>query len=162
MPAMHTTAYNIRRALESNAPALTAIAFNSKRLWGYADAQMETWRADLRIDAAMIAEHTAYLLEHEGVIAGFYLLVRSDACWSLDHLWVLPEMGRRGYGSALLAHASATARDAGASAIHIDADPNAEAFYLHCGAQRVGVVAAPITGDPGRMRLQLILPLPAA
>jgi hypothetical protein len=36
--------------------------------------------------------------------------------------------------------------------VTIDADPFAEAFYLHCGAERCGEVAAPIPGLPDRTR----------
>ena len=41
--------------------------------------------------------------------------------------------------------------------IVIDADPNAENFYVHCGATVTGVVPAPIEGQPGRTRPQLRL-----
>ena len=64
---------------------------------------------------------------------------------------------RRGIGRALLAHAAGTARAGGDSAILIDADPNAEAFYLACGAARGGSVAAPIASEPERVRHQLSL-----
>ena len=64
---------------------------------------------------------------------------------------------RHGIGRALLAHAVNTARFAGASSIIIDADPNAEPFYVACGAVRRGIVAAPVVGDPARVRPQLSL-----
>jgi hypothetical protein len=63
----------------------------------------------------------------------------------------------RGIRRALLAHAVNTACLAGASSIVIDADPNAEPFYVACGAVRQGIVAAPIAGDPARVRPQLSL-----
>lgn len=47
--------------------------------------------------------------------------------------------------SALAMHAKA----------HVDADPNAESFYLESGAVRRGVVPAPIPGEPERVRPQL-------
>ena len=37
----------------------------------------------------------------------------------------------------------------------IDADPNAELFYLAYGAIRTGTIAAPIEGVPDRVRSQL-------
>lgn len=58
----------------------------------------------------------------------------------------------RGVGRMLLAHLEAAAAASGATTIEIDADPNAEAFYLHLGAQRVGKVAAPTARDPQRVR----------
>ena len=79
--------------------------------------------------------------------------------WELTHLWVVPSMMRQGIGRALLAHAMLSAREGGASTIAIDADPNAEPFYLACRARREGVVAAPIIGNPARVRPQLSLPV---
>ena len=63
----------------------------------------------------------------------------------------------RGVGRALLSHAARLAAEAGASALAIDADPNAEQFYLAFGAERVGSLAAQIEGAPGRERPQLLL-----
>jgi len=62
---------------------------------------------------------------------------------------------RRGVGRALVSHALQTASRGGASEVTVDADPNAEAFYLDCGAVRCGEVAAPIAGQPTRVRPQL-------
>jgi hypothetical protein len=45
----------------------------------------------------------------------------------------------------------------GASGLLIDADPNAELFYIACGATRFGEIPAPITGQPDRVRPQLEL-----
>ena len=58
----------------------------------------------------------------------------------------------------LFEHARAVAAEAGASALEIDADPNAEAFYLKMGAVRVGEVRSEIDGQP-RVRPLLHLPL---
>jgi predicted N-acetyltransferase YhbS len=88
-------------------------------------------------------------------IAGFYSLVPSNHSWKLNHLWVLPQFMDRGIGRALVAHALETAVRGGASCVTVDADPNAESFYLACGADRCGEVPAPIPGQPGRVRPQL-------
>ena len=149
----------IRRAVEQEAAELSELAFDAKRLWAYADAQMERWRPDLSVTAAMLAAHQAFVMEHEGRIAGFYLLTQAVIACSLEHLWVRPEFNRRGIGGLLLAHAQALAAGNGIVEIHIDSDPNAEAFYLRAGAQRVDIIAAPIGGDPQRIRPQLVLRL---
>ena len=64
----------------------------------------------------------------------------------MRNLWVAPEHMRQGFGRALLFHALQTAALGGASFIHIDADPNAESFYVACGATRIGEVPAAIEG----------------
>jgi hypothetical protein len=48
------------------------------------------------------------------------------------------------------------AKNQGARTMLIDADPNAEPFYLSRGAVRVGEIAAPIEGNNQRIRPQMI------
>jgi hypothetical protein len=50
---------------------------------------------------------------------------------------------------------------AGLDQLQIDADPNAEPFYVACGARRVGERPAPIAAQPLRVRPQLVLAIPA-
>ena len=148
---------SIRRADERDAPALSALAVASKQHWGYAPRDIERWRADLRISADEIKSRPTFVAEADGAIAGFYSLVPSPGPWVLEHFWVAPQFNRKGIGRALLSHASAIARHAGASMLAIDADPNAEPFYLACGAVRRGALPAPTADDPGRVRPQLEL-----
>src|SRR5712671_816151 len=88
-------------------------------------------------------------------VAGFYSLSPLGRSWELDNLWVLPRFIRLGVGRALLSHALQTAACGGAAEVTVDADPNAEPFYLECGAVRRGVVPAPLPGQPQRARPQL-------
>ena len=64
-----------------------------------------------------------------------------------------------GAGPALAGACRRVARLAGAREIAIEADPQAEPFYLAQGAVRVGARAAPIPGEPGRALPLLHLPL---
>jgi len=139
------------RALESEAPELSALALAAKQYWPYSQQDIERWRPHLAVTAEEIAANPTFVAELDDAVAGFYLLVPDAKVWALEHLWVSPAFARRGIGRAL------TARRAGASSIAIDADPNAEPFYRACGAVREGVVAAPIEGDPARVRPQLSL-----
>jgi len=136
-------AVRIRRARAFEAAALSSLAREAKQHWGYGSEDMERW-------------HEQLVVNPDDVV-GFYLLVPKSTCWELDHLWVAPRVQRRGIGRALLAHAVDTAHRGGATSIIVDADPNAEPFYIACGAIRQGVVAAPIPTDPGRIRPQLLL-----
>ncbi len=52
-------------------------------------------------------------------------------------------------------HALETANRSGAPEVTVDADPNAESFYIECGAVRRGEQPAPIAGQPERVRPQL-------
>ena len=147
----------IYRALETEADELSSLAIVAKRYWGYSDDQINVWRPSLDISAKTISAQPTFVGNLDGQTVGFYSLVSLHPAWELDHLWVLPSFIKRGFGRALLAHAIQTAANAGASAINIDADPYAEAFYLACGAKRIGMVAAPIAEQPNRARPQLVL-----
>lgn len=152
----------IRPALPSEADALTALTLAAKAAWGYDAAQMRAWRESLTVTARQLEEQPACVAEQDGALLGFYTLRLSEGSCELDNLRVAPDRMRRGIGTALLAHAMGTARQLGVDAIHIDADPHAERFYLRCGAVRCGENPAPIAGEPKRFRPQLLLSADAA
>ncbi len=148
---------HIRRARESEAADLSALAMASKAYWPYSAEQIEAWRSDLTISSEMIASSHAYVAEVEANIAGFFLLVPASPHWALEHFWVSPASMGRGIGRALISNAIKLTADAGVAALVIDADPYAEQFYLAIGAHRVGTISAPIEGVPDRVRPQLVL-----
>ena len=79
-----------------------------------------------------------YLVETDRRAQGFYYLKDSDGvCW-LEDLFVEPDAMGKGYGKRLFEHAQQMARAAGYSEIQWESDPNAEAFYLKMGAERIG------------------------
>jgi ribosomal protein S18 acetylase RimI-like enzyme len=146
---------NIRPAQEHEAEALSALALKAKAYWGYSADTLELWTQDLSVSSDIITSKSTFVAAVGDEIAGFYSLVPSNPSWKLNHLWVLPQFMDRGIGRALLAHALETAARGGASCVTVDADPNAESFYLACGADRRGEVPAPIPGQPKRVRPQL-------
>ncbi|MFN8822688.1 MAG: GNAT family N-acetyltransferase [Betaproteobacteria bacterium] len=148
-----------RAARQDEADALTEIVMSAKASWGYAPDQLEAWRPSLAVTRSQIQRQPVFVAEVARRTVGFYSLrVTADGC-ELDNCWIVPGQMRRGYGRALLAHAVDSARARGAAAIRIDADPNAEPFYLACGAITVGRLPAPIPGLPSRCRPQMRLPL---
>jgi ribosomal protein S18 acetylase RimI-like enzyme len=146
---------NIRPAVEAEAQLLSGLAMRAKAHWGYADEALDNWRHELAVSAADIREKPTFVAMVEGAVAGFYSLRPARSSWELDNLWVVPELMRHGIGRALLDHALETAARGGATEVAVDADPNAEAFYLACGAVRRGEVPAPIRGQRERVRPQL-------
>lgn len=145
----------IREAATSEAGTLSALALQAKAHWGYSGETLESWKDQLEISPSDVASKPTYVGAISGNIIGFYSLVPSERAWELDNLWVAPQLMRRGVGRALLAHALELAFRGGASSVIVDADPNAESFYLSCGATRYGEVPAPIPGQPNRVRPQL-------
>jgi ribosomal protein S18 acetylase RimI-like enzyme len=145
-----------RTAQPDEAEYLTGLVMQAKAHWGYSAEQLEAWRPSLTVTAEQLGSQPAFVLETERVV-GFYSLRVAGGTCELDNLWVAPSQVGRGHGRELLAHALNIAREMGLGEIVIDADPNAESFYVHCGATVTGAVPAPIEGQPGRMRPQLRL-----
>jgi GrpB-like predicted nucleotidyltransferase (UPF0157 family)/GNAT superfamily N-acetyltransferase len=148
---------HIRRAVADDAEPLSALVLRAKAHWGYSKTQLQAWRSDLEVSAEFVSAHPTFVGELNGLMIGFYSLTPAAAAWDLDNLWVLPSFMNKGFGRALLMHATHTAAAAGATSILIESDPNAEAFYLACGAKRIGAVAAPIPGELSRVRPRLTL-----
>jgi GNAT superfamily N-acetyltransferase len=146
---------NIRPAVETEAELLSALVMRAKAHWGYSAEALEGWRSELTLSPQDIRAKPAFVAMMDAEVAGFYSLSPSQAAWELDNLWVSPQFMHRGVGRGLLSHALETAAGGGALEVTVDADPNAEAFYLECGAVRRGEVSAPIPGQPKRVRPQL-------
>ena len=147
----------IRSAHPSQAAELSQLAWAAKSHWGYVPEDLENWRPSLTVAAESMLDRPTYIADHQGAVVGFYQLAPLGAGIELDHFWVHPDHQRRGIGRQLLQHAAQHARALGHRSLHIDADPNAEGFYLACGAVRIGVLAAPSCIDPQRVRPQLRL-----
>jgi len=146
----------IRKARASEAEVLSALALQAKAHWGYSLETLESWKDQLRISSADVASRPTYVGAINADIVGFYSLTPSGPVWELDNLWVAPAFIHRGVGRKLITHALELAFRGGASSVTVDADPNAEPFYLSCGATRRGEVPAPIPGQPNRVRPQLV------
>jgi GNAT superfamily N-acetyltransferase len=59
---------------------------------------------------------------------------------------VLPDAMGRGVGRSLFLHALERARELGCRELEIESDPNAEGFYQHMGARRVGLSITKLDG----------------
>jgi ribosomal protein S18 acetylase RimI-like enzyme len=145
----------LRPATSDEAAVLSALAMQAKAHWGYPAEALERWRTELAVSPTAVRERPTVVAEVGSKVVGFYSLRPSGESWELFDLWVLPGFMRQGVGRALLSHALAIAARAGVTKVTVDADPNAESFYLQNGAIRFGEVPAPIPGQPGRVRPQL-------
>jgi GNAT superfamily N-acetyltransferase len=147
----------IRSANPIEAEYLSRIAFAAKAHWGYAEEQLAFWRNDLAFTPASIELWPTLVAEVNNNPAGVVQINPTTEPWDLEALWVHPTAMGQGIGKALLNAALQAARAGGQLSLTIDSDPNAEAFYVACGARRVGQTAAPIHGQPARFRPQLTL-----
>jgi GNAT superfamily N-acetyltransferase len=152
----------IVRANPEDAVVLTNIAFAAKRHWGYPESWMENWRSLLTILPEFIIGHETHAAIVDGRIVGFYALGRRVSKMDLLHLWVLPDAMGQGIGRSLLQHALESARQSGCRELEIESDPNAEGFYLHMGAKRVGTSTKELDGQCRQLPILIyeIRPLP--
>jgi predicted N-acetyltransferase YhbS len=149
----------IRPAKSDEAAMLSEIAMEAKRYWDYPPEVMESWHSTLTLEAMHIDLSPPFVAEENGEVVGFYQLIADGDKMELEHMWVKPQFMKKGIGKQLIAHAITSAKARGAKKMSIDADPNATAFYLTCGAYRVGEVRAPIPGQPQRVRQLLEIDL---
>lgn len=143
----------IVRANAGDAPVLSMIAWAAKAHWGYPARWLETWRQQLTITPEFIATNETFAAVQGGKTIAFYALLQTTEAMRLEHLWVLPERMGQGIGRALFAHAAERAAAGGAVSLTIEADPNAEPFYLHLEAARVGLLPTEIDGHPRTLPL---------
>lgn len=145
----------LRPARPAEAAALSALALRSKGHWGYDAEFLAACRAELTLDPAELATHRTLVAESGGRLAGFGTLEGAPPYGELGMLFVDPDLLGRGIGSMLLAALVDRARKEGFTRLSVDADPNAEAFYLASGAVRAGTVGS--ASIPGRVLPRLTL-----
>src|SRR5262245_36701034 len=130
----------IRRALSDESETLSMIAHTAKRHWGYPESWIEQWREQLTITPDFIRNNRVFAALSEGNVIGCCALVESIDKLELEHMWTLPEFIGKGVGRALFEHAVRSARSLSFKEFEITSDPNAEGFYKHMGAKRIGEV----------------------
>ncbi|WP_433380096.1 GNAT family N-acetyltransferase [Streptosporangium sp. CA-115845] len=139
----------IRAARVVEADLLSELAVRSKAHWGYDEAFMAVCRDELAISASEVEKLRTTVAEHNGRVLGFATLEGNPPEGALGMLFVEPDAIGQGIGRRLFEHAVAAAADLGFARLTIDADPNAEPFYLAMGATRIG--ATPSGSIPGRL-----------
>lgn len=137
----------IGRASPGDADALTRIAFAAKRHWGYPERWISYWGESLTITPEFVRDNEVYAAVSGGEPFGFYAITGTGRELELEHLWVLPAWIGSGAGRLLFEHAMDKAASQGAKSVKIEADPNAEGFYLRMGARRVGENVYEIEGQ---------------
>jgi GNAT superfamily N-acetyltransferase len=151
------TDIQLRPARPPEASAISDLAMRSKAHWGYDDDFLNACRTELTIAPDRCDGVRLIVAESEGVIIGFYRLSGEAPEGTLEALFVDEPMIGSGLGRRLFADAVDRARRLGLVTLLIDADPGAEPFYQHMGAERIG--ESPSGSIPDRVlpRLRLAL-----
>mgnify|MGYP001815616311 FL=1 len=139
-----------RQARPDEAEAITALVLRSKRHWGYSDAFIEVMTPVMTITRADLEHPRARVevLQVEGRLLGVLRLWRRTELAFLEDLWLDPPTMGQGLGRRMFERAAEIARGWGKGVMEWESDPFAEPFYLHLGAQRVGM--SPSEAIPGR------------
>jgi GNAT superfamily N-acetyltransferase len=148
---------DLRAARAAELEALSALCLRSKAVWGYDQKFMNACRAELTLTPGDVATSRIQVAQRGGAVVGLAQVRWAGEVAHLEKLFVEPHLLRGGVGRALFAWAIDTARDLGARALVIEADPGAADFYRRMGARDDGV--APSASIPGRMLPRLALTL---
>ncbi|MFJ6215601.1 GNAT family N-acetyltransferase [Streptomyces sp. NPDC092296] len=139
----------VRAARPEEAGPLSELALRSKGHWGYDAAFLAACRAELTLTADQLAARRTRVAEDGGRVLGFTTLEGDPPDGKLGMCFVALEAIGRGVGRLLFDRMAAEARTLGFRRLTIDADPNAEPFYLAMGAVRIG--STPSGSIPGRV-----------
>jgi GNAT superfamily N-acetyltransferase len=131
-------AITLRRAVPDEAESITALTGRSKSYWGYSPDVIERMRTILTIEPAAIRDGHVTVAEQAGSLVGFYQLGGTPPDGELMDLFVTPELIGTGLGRLLWESAVRESRAVGFHTVVLEADPNAEPFYLRMGAERIG------------------------
>lgn len=135
-------------------PALSALCFRSKAIWGYDNDFMEACRSELSIEPRELQSTSIAVAEDNGKIVGVAQIKVVGGQADLVKLFVEPAALRGGVGKALFAWAIDTAVSMGADDLVIEADPDAAPFYRRMGAEDRGF--APSGSIRGRLLPKLV------
>jgi N-acetylglutamate synthase-like GNAT family acetyltransferase len=139
----------LRQATPDDAAALTELAHAAKRHWGYPERWIELWKDDLTITPEFVANSEVFVALLGAEIVGCCALVLgSNSTAELEHMWIKPAQIGTGVGRILFEHAKGLATKLNVRRLEISSDPNAEGFYRHMGATRIGEVRSEIEGQP--------------
>ena len=124
----------IPRAVPEEAPLVNELTGRTALYWGDEPEFLDWEPESITVYPEVIATWPVYVLEEAGRVLGYYSLTGQPPTMVLDKLFVEPDRIGTGCGKRLWRHAVATARAMGATAITLDADPNAAPFYRAMGA----------------------------
>ncbi|QYJ04110.1 GNAT family N-acetyltransferase [Nocardioides panacisoli] len=157
---MSPSGVRLRHARAVEAAELSRLALRSKAHWGYDEDFLEACRDELTYTADQCTSGGLVVAETNGRVRGFRLVEGDPPVGELVALFVSPDAIGQGLGGVLLRDALTDARRRGHRSLLLDADPDAEPFYRHLGAERIGT--SPSGSIPGRVLPRLRFDLTGA
>lgn len=135
-----------RKAAIEDLDEINEIFRLSKGSWGYSDEFMQQCMKDYRINTGHINENTMHLFYVDGHVAGFYNFTFDEDKHSveLDYFFLHPDYFGKGLGRKMWEKCLETAISLNIPKFILNADPNAEGFYLQMGCKKIGEQESPI------------------
>jgi GNAT superfamily N-acetyltransferase len=149
--------FRLRTPRCDEAKILTELCLRSKAVWDYDEEFMQACRDELTLTVTIMRSSYFMVAETAGELVGVAQVTVTGERALLDKLFVEPTRLRAGAGKTLFDWAVSAARDAGATTMTIEADPDAAGFYRRMGAVDDGI--APSGSIPGRFLPRLKLRL---
>lgn len=131
----------LRPATPDDLKDINRLMLRSKAYWGYDAAFMKACVAELTLTKADISNYPTIVVLSKGELVGVARITLSDPA-ILEELFIDPDFMGQGAGRTLFNWCADTARAAGCTSLILDADPQAEPFYLAMGSIRIGLAAS--------------------
>jgi N-acetylglutamate synthase-like GNAT family acetyltransferase len=124
---------------------LTSITKKSKAYWGFSEDILKEWEYLLTITKDYIKNNKVYKLVQNEQIIGYYSYFSTDEnTIKLDNIFILPEFIGKGFGKILMNDFLKNIKQLGINKITLDAEPNAEKFYMTFGFETIGQLESSI------------------
>lgn len=131
-------AFELRIPTRTELPAATELCPRSKAHWGYDQSFMEACFQELMLTSDDLENDQVVVAISNDVMVGVVQVSVVERGCFLEKLFVDPDRMGEGIGRAMYDWSIETTRKLGASELVIEADPNAEPFYLRMGGIRAG------------------------
>ncbi|MDU4892622.1 MAG: GNAT family N-acetyltransferase [Clostridium sp.] len=136
--------WKIRSASSKEDEILTSIAAESEAYWGYDEEFMEIYKIIYNVTPEIISENLAYVLEDEGDIIGFYVVIQEAYLGEVEYFYIKPRYMGKGYGRIMWEHMIDLCESFGILEIELVTSPQAKEFYINMGAVVVSEVLSQV------------------
>ncbi|NNC38099.1 MAG: GNAT family N-acetyltransferase [Acidimicrobiales bacterium] len=130
----------IRYVQKGEAKAITNLKMRSKASNGYSPEFMDACRDELSVSEGDFETLEIWVAERDHAIVGMLDIRFEDARCILEALFIDPEIKSAGIGRLMFEKCEQRCREAGASLIEVDSDPEAQAFYEKMGMIKTGEI----------------------
>lgn len=136
--------WKIRSARIKEDEILTNLAAESEAYWGYDEEFMEIYRVVYNVTPEIISGSLTYVLEEEGEIIGFYVVVQEAYLGEVEYFYIKPSYMGKGYGKIMWEHMIDLCESLGILEVELVTSPQAKEFYIKMGASVVSEVLSQI------------------